>query len=214
MRALLESLYNRTMNTRDARFEAARRMARCDRFSVACLAFLSLEIIAINIVQLVITTQDRTFDSCVSAATIILSVFALVLSLMVNQAQYSVKRSVYTNCALSLDELAYDVNRLLKAGTEITTEDVAQFEKEYIDIRKYANLNHDTSDYEWSQRNSEKVKDSYGYKSNPIPYWRYRMTLWLRHWIFTTYFLYLLITVMGAVMVFWFIWNSLNMTSL
>lgn len=212
MRALLESLYNRTMNTRDARFEAARRMARCDRYSVACLAFLSLEIIAINILQLVITNHDEAFDSCISAATIILSVFALVLSLMVNQAQYSIKRSVYTNCALSLDELAYDVNRLLNAGTEITTEDVAKFEKEYIDIRKYANLNHDTSDHDWAQRNSEKVKDSYGYQSNPIPYRRYRMTLWLEHWVFTTYFMYLLIIVMGAIMVLWFIGKSLNIT--
>ena len=202
MKDLLESLYKRVMKTRNARFEAARRMERCDRFSVSCIAFLSLEIIAINIFQF---AESSDIDKYISAATIFLSVFALVLSLIVNQAQYSLKASRYTACALSLDELSYEINRLLQSGKSLQVEDVAFYESKYTSIRKESNLNHDQCDHQWAMRKSAEVKEYYKYDSNPISYLIYRSTLWINHWIFSTYFIYFAVAAVGGVLVCLFI---------
>lgn len=196
MNRLLVALYERAMKTRDARFEAARRMDRCNSYSIACIAFLSLEIIAINIFQLVGT--DDSWDKYVSATTIFLSVFALVLSMIVNQAQYSLKCSQYRLCALSLDELCYAINRELKSNQSITKEIVARYESDYISIRKESNLNHRQCDYRWASRSTEFIKNALGFKNNPINYYAYRVKLWWSHYIFSTYFIYLLITLIGA----------------
>lgn len=202
MKQLLNALYSRAMKTRDARFEASRRMERCDRFSVSCIAFLSLEIIAINIFQL---TGTSDFDKYISAATIFLSVFALVLSLIVNQAQYALKAARYSTCALSIDELCYEINRLLKSDKPITIDEVALLESKYTSIRKESNLNHEQCDYRWAVRNSEDTKKDYDFGSNPIRYYTHLITLWISHWILSTYFIYLLLTVIGALLVVMFI---------
>lgn len=199
MDSLLQALYNRTERTKNARFEAARRMERCDKFSIACIAFLSLEIIAINIFQL--AAKGNNLDYYVSAATIILSAFALVMSLIVNQAQYSVKASRYVACALSLDDLCYEINRKLKSGSQVTIEELAKFDTKYVSIRKESNLNHEECDDKWAMRTNDKTKKSFGFENNPISYNVYRISLWFSHWIFSTYFLYLIITVIGALIV-------------
>lgn len=191
------------MKTRNARFEAARRMDRCNSYSVACIAFLSLEIIAINIFQLV-GTED-SWDKYVSATTIFLSVFALVLSLIVNQAQYSLKCSLYRTCALSLDELCYAINREIKSERPITEEVVATYESQYISIRKESNLNHRQCDYRWATRDNDLIKETLEFDVNPINYYLYRAKLWWGHYIFSIYFVYLLITIIGAVLVISFI---------
>lgn len=199
MKELLTSLYNRALKTRDARFDASRRMARCDRFSNACIAFLSLEIIAINILQLV--GKNPSTDNYVGAATIILSVFALVLSLIVNQAQYSVKTHIYTQCGLDLDELAYCINRAIKDDNPINSKDVEQFENKYISILKESNLNHEDCDYLWASRKSDFIRKEYDYDINPVSYYLFRCRLWLSHWIFSTYMIFLFITILGLLSV-------------
>lgn len=203
MKDLLKALYERVMKTRNARFEASRRMARCDRFSNGCIAFLSLEIITINIFQMVSDTSINTLSSInfVGAATVILSVFALVLSLIVNQAQYSVKNHIYTQCALTLDALAYDLNRVLKSGQTIDDKLVEHFNKKYMSIRMESNLNHEECDHQWATRKSDTVKEEFDYETNPVSYNLFRIKLWWSHWIFSTYFMYLTITLLGALIV-------------
>lgn len=196
------------MKTRNARFEASRRLERCDRYSVACIAFLSLEIIAINIFQFV--GKSDVWDRYISAATIFLSVFALVLSLIVNQAQYSLKASRYISCALSIDALCYEINRVLHSGETITQNTVANLENKYIAIRKEANLNHDQCDYRWTTKDSDEIKKAFGFTSNPIQYYWYRIKLWFSHWIFSMYFVYLIITLLGAICVICFIIHLVN----
>lgn len=211
MNELLKALYERVMKTRNARFEASRRMARCDRFSNGCIAFLSLEIIAINIFQMVSNTSINSLTSTnfVGASTVILSVFVLVLSLIVNQAQYSVKNHIYTQCALTLDALAYDINRTLKIEQTIDDKLVGCFEKKYMSICIESNLNHEECDHQWATRKFDTLKKEFNYEANPISYNLYRIKLWWNHWIFSTYFLYLTITILGALIVAYLILYNL-----
>lgn len=190
----IATLKNRIMRTRNARFEASRRANRYDAYSNFCIACLSLEIVAINLFQL-IGKAGNLGDSFITATTIILSVFTLVLSLIVNQAKYSVKASNYNSCALDLDELAYDVERVK------TEDDYYSIITRYVRILKQYNLNHTQHDDQWAMRKSVETKERFDYEANSIAYYTYRLHLWLMHNIFCISFVYLFLTVIGAVLV-------------
>lgn len=204
MRTLLENLFQSVMTTRDARFEAARRADRCDSYSTACVAILSLEIIAINLFQFAGNMPEDS-ERLISASTILLSVFALVLSLIINQLKYGVKSANYHSCALDLDVLGYEINREMKSPETPDRATVERLENKYSAILKQYNLNHTQQDFKWAVRNSEKTKASCGFMANPMHYYAHKACLWWRQYVWCVATIYLSIMVIGAFMVYYFL---------
>ncbi len=99
----MDNLIRKITITRDARFEAYRRMKRRKLSSTVSLAMLSLCIICFNIIQLL--PDFKIYGDAITAVTIMLSALVLTMSLLVTGLSYSEKEHQYKECAMRLSKL-------------------------------------------------------------------------------------------------------------
>lgn len=92
----LENFSNTIYKTMSARFTASRRMKRSRDASKVCEAMFSASIIAISLIALQNPQKDVT--DMISAFTIILSTFLLVLSLLFSALNYDKRMENYHAC--------------------------------------------------------------------------------------------------------------------
>lgn len=182
----LESLGDTIYKTMSARFTASRRMKRSRDASKVCEAMFSASIIAIRLIALQIQTIN--FANMISAFTIILSTFLLVLSLLFSSLNYDKRMENYHACGNELNRLY----RLIKRDVSVLSKE--EQEKKEIDyINKYEeilskyNLNQTSFDYQYAMLGSTEI--------HPLKW------LWFqcRYYIFDVYLLYWIIAIVPTV---------------
>lgn len=184
----LTELSNTIYKTMSARFTAYRRMKRNRDASKVAEVMMSASIIGISLIALQCKNTEQV--SHMSAATIILSTFLLVLSLLFQGLGYEKRMENYHSCGNELNRLY----RLIKHDERVLGED-EQKEKEleylqqYEDLLVKYNLNHTSFDYCYSRTlMADEEVDSFSY-----------FCLRLRYYVFDVYLLYCLIAIVPVV---------------
>ena len=182
----LESLGDTIYKTMSARFTASRRMKRSRDASKVCEAMFSASIIAISLIAL--QKPEIKVANMISAFTIILSTFLLVLSLLFSSLNYDKRMENYHACGNELNRLY----RLIKHDVSVLSKE--EQEKKEIDyINKYEeilskyNLNQTSFDYQYAMLGSTEI--------HPLKW------LWFqcRYYIFDVYLLYWIIAIAPTV---------------
>ncbi|MGN8652790.1 SLATT domain-containing protein [Segatella copri] len=182
----LESLGNTIYKTMSARFTASRRMKRSRDASKVCEAMFSASIIAISLIAL--QKQEIKVANMISAFTIILSTFLLVLSLLFSSLNYDKRMENYHACGNELNRLyrliKHDVNVLSKE--ELEKKEIDYINK-YEEILSKYNLNQTSFDYQYAMLGSTEI--------HPLKW------LWFqcRYYIFDVYLLYWIIAIAPTV---------------
>lgn len=187
----LESLGNTIYKTMSARFTASRRMKRSRDASKVCEAMFSASIIAISLIAL--QKPETKVANMISAFTIILSTFLLVLSLLFSSLNYDKRMENYHACGNELNRLY----RLIKHDGSVLPKE-EQEKKEIVYINKYEeilskyNLNQTSFDYQYAMLGSTEI--------HPLKW------LWFqcRYYVFDVYLLYWIIAIAPTVGVVWY----------
>lgn len=187
----LESLGNTIYKTMSARFTASRRMKRSRDASKVCEAMFSASIIAISLIAL--QNPEIKVANLISAFTIILSTFLLVLSLLFSGLNYDKRMENYHTCANELNHLYRLINHDINV---LSDEEQKKKEIEYINqyeeiLSKY-NLNQTSFDFKYAMLGDTDK--------------RQLKWLWFqcRYYIFDVYLLYWIIAIVPTISVVWY----------
>lgn len=181
----INKLADRIYKTRDARFNAAKRMARSGKASKACEALLSASIIGISLIAM--QMDDVHTVQLISGMTIVLSTFVLVFSLLLGYLAYDRRYENYHRCGQELARIYHELDNL--CCENLTEEEchraLDDFTNRYEDIVKNYNLNHIEIDYQYGLSTNSHVSMS-----------RFCKTVkWLRFNILDVYILYWLLAI-------------------
>lgn len=194
----LQDLSDKIWKTKNARFIAAQRMKRSRISSTASVALLSASVIAVNMLAFLnIGDNDKTI---ITIVTVVLSTFALVMSLLIALLRYEYREDNYQQCGRELEylnqQLKIRINEILaekKGETDVnSSKDDDFYLSEYTDILRKFNLNHSEFDYCYSLMKAENDKD-HGFW---LPLW-----YWIKWNLFDVYVLYWLIAILPIVAV-------------
>lgn len=187
----LENFSNTIYKTMSARFTASRRMKRSRDASKVCEAMFSASIIAISLIAL--QNPQKEVADMISAFTIILSTFLLVLSLLFSGLNYDKRMENYHACGNELNRLyrliKHDINVLCDEEQEKKEID---YINQYEEILSKYNLNQTSFDYQYALLGETD--------NHPLKW------LWfqVRYYIFDVYLLYWIIAVVPTVGVVWY----------
>ena len=186
----IEKLADRVFKTKDARFIASHRMARSKIASKVAEALLSASIISVSLISLQVDNVETS--KAISALTIILSTFLLVLSLLFSFLDYPKRFEKYNDCGLELNRLYHRIECAIPQ--EMTLTEVKTFSEEYESILNKYNQNHTTFDFEYSLL----------FNKNETCGWARKMFLLMRYYIFDVYILYWLIAILPIIGILWY----------
>lgn len=189
----LTDLSNTVYKTMSARFTAYRRMKRNRDASKVAEAMLSASIIGISLIALQCKNLEQA--NHMSAATIILSTFLLVLSLLFQGLGYEKRMENYHSCGNELNRLY----RLMKHDEKMLSEEEQkkkelEYLQQYEDLLVKYNLNHTSFDYCYSL--TLMADEEVGSFS--------RFCLKLRYYVFDAYMLYWLIAIVPVMWIAWY----------
>lgn len=163
----LLQLIKKTKVTTACRFEASRRMNWSKRISTISVSMLSIYIIGINLLVFLPSYQnDEKATIIITLTTVILSVFVLAISLVINQMQYGEKELIYHTCGMELNRYLDELLILRSEETVIDLEKKKILVKRYNDILANSCLNHTQLDKEIAVNRSSFVKSMQKYDSN------------------------------------------------
>lgn len=205
----LEELSDKIWATKNARFIASQRMHRNKISSVAAVSMLSASIIAINLFTFLPNKNGETdFSTYITLSTIILSVFALVISALINQLDYADRERSFHSCGIDLDTLNQNIKIIIEEANdnpeiEIEKSTIIDFLTDYQKILKLYNLNHTTFDYHYSRYLDERKKYQFNWNeclsSTNVRYYLRSIKFFFRWNIWDIYMLYWLIAVIPIV---------------
>ena len=167
----LKELSDKVWMTKNARFCAAKRMRRNRISSTASVALLSASVIAINMLAFLdIGTHEKTI---ITIVTVILSTFALVMSLLISLLRYEYRENNYHQCGLDLEhlnqQLKIRIQELSSQGKMSSEEDNKMFLEHYDAILRKYNLNHTDFDFQYSKFKTKDNKEKSLWEN--ICYW-------------------------------------------
>ena len=193
----LQELSDKIWRTKNARFIASKRMKRRHNSSTVSVALLSVSIIAVNMLAFLnISEIDKTV---INIVTVVLSTFALVMSLLINHLRYEYREDNYHRCGIELDHLnqrlKIRISELCVGNNNVNeivspNDDNLKYLDEYNAILSKYNLNHTEFDYKYSLIKNESKKD---YTKLPIIYY------WVRWNIFDISVLYWFIDIIPII---------------
>lgn len=156
----IENLANLIYKTKDARFNAAKRMARSAKASKVCEALLSASIIGISLIAMQI--DDVHIVRLISGMTIVLSTFILVFSLLLGYLAYDKRYDNYHRCGQELARLYHELDNICceNLNENECRSQLNDFANRYEDIVKTYNLNHIEIDYLYGLANNSNVEMS------------------------------------------------------
>lgn len=195
----LQDLSDKIWKTKNARFIAAQRMRRSRISSTASVALLSASVIAVNMLAFLnISENDKTI---ITIVTVVLSTFALVMSLLISLLRYEYREDNYQQCGRELENLNQrlkirieDIQSEEKDEEDVKSpnDDNMKYLNEYNDILRRFNLNHSEFDYNYSMLKAESDKDHGLWK--PFAYW-------LRWYLLDVNMLYWLIAIVPVIVI-------------
>ena len=167
----LNELSEKVWMTKNARFCAAKRMCRNRISSTASVSLLSASVIAINMLAFLnIGTREKTI---ITIVTVILSTFALVMSLLISILRYEYRENNYHQCGLDLEhlnqQLKIKILELSSQGMESSEEDNKKYLEDYDAILRKYNLNHTDFDFQYSKFKAIDIREKSLLKN--ICYW-------------------------------------------
>lgn len=202
----LKELSDKIWTTKNARFMAAKRMHRRHVSSTVSMALLSASVIAVNLLAFLNISEAQ--KTMITIVTVVLSVFALVMSLIITLLRYESHENNYHQCGIELDQLnqrlKIRIEELTKGQPKVDeiqspTEDNTKYLDEYSGILKKFNLNHSELDFLYSSMLSVKSKQQGMFK---------RIWCWFRWNVWDVNILYWLIAVVPIVIVVLFLIKS------
>lgn len=131
--------------TKNARFEAYRRMKRRKMSSNLSLCLLSFSMIVFNIFQL--SPIFGKYHTSITFVTIILSALILAISLLVNNLNYGERELKYYQCGLALSRMEDELNQLKNQDENIKPDLLTKKISEYHDCLSGWGINHISTDH-------------------------------------------------------------------
>lgn len=203
----LEELSDKIWATKNARFTASRRMHRNKISSVAAVSMLSASIIAINLFAFLPNKNcDTNFSTYITLSTIVLSVFTLVISALINQLDYANRENNFHRCGIDLDMLNQQIKISIAESQikpEIEKETNDQFLSKYKNILTQYNLNHTPFDDQYSRYIVERKKYVFIWKEclhyKNLRYYLRSIKYFVRWNIWDVYILYWMIAIIPIV---------------
>ena len=162
----LQELSDKIWKTKNARFIAAKRMRRSHNSSTVSVALLSASIIAVN--MLAFFNISEINKTIITIVTVVLSTFALVMSLLISHLRYEYREGNYHQCGIELDHLnqrlKIRINELCMGNNNVNEiispiEDNLKYLDEYKAILSKYNLNHTEFDYNYSLFRAENERE-------------------------------------------------------
>ena len=194
----LEQQSDIVYKTMCARFTAYRRMKRNRDASKGAESLFSASIIALGLISM--TGDKLDLSNNISAFTIILSTFLLVLSLLFGGLNYEKRMENYHSCGNELNHLY----RLMMCESQCLSEErqkekALEYLKQYHTILTKYNLNHTTFDYEYamSALSTEQIA--------PLS----KFWLKMRYYLLDVYMLYWLIALVPIACIGWYYFSKL-----
>ncbi|ENM8498215.1 SLATT domain-containing protein [Vibrio parahaemolyticus] len=129
---IINDLLKRTKTTKDACFNAGRRLAKISNLSLLSLSFIAISLIVLSLISLVFKDSKYVIDNNfkIQIIQITISIVALCISILVHKQDYSMKAEKYRNQGMDINHLrfiiknykecndTYDNNVLLKLGED------------------------------------------------------------------------------------------------
>lgn len=136
--------------TRDCRYNSDRRLKKKNTLSLTAISFLSLYVLIISIFT---TIEDGNLSEAtsksLSIASIVISLFILILSLLETSKEYAIKAERLYNCANIINKLMSDL-KIAKATIKDQKEleiSVNKINHNYHEIISGYEENHEELDY-------------------------------------------------------------------
>jgi hypothetical protein len=137
---------------KSARFNAADRLGRKQKVSLAAQSIVALYFIGVAVFQAVYIGQiDETTNRLLTFIQIVSSVFTLIMGLLEALNDYQLKAHHLSNCALVVSELAQEF-RIANSSDRPFVQD---FRRRYNEALKACPVNHARIDYEFAQLDSK-----------------------------------------------------------
>ncbi len=139
--------WKKLWETRGCRFNAAKRMEMNEKWSTITISFVSVYIIAINLVVYLKNRPAILTEELITMSTISLSILVIVISIILSTRDYKIKAHKYNNCGMDLSRL-YDKVCLWKTDiASVQKTDIISLISDYNTILETYDLNHDRIDY-------------------------------------------------------------------
>lgn len=181
MKDFLTTLRTQSWRTAGARFNAARRLKRREIFSTVSLAMFAAISIAVAFVQRIYSAQAGSpLDNYLTALSVCLGLFLLVLSLMEWGAGNGAKASALHQSAEDINAFQTKVSQWLaqlESGAPVAWPDVDALRREYETIKERCSCNHEPLDDELFKATHRLAKEFEGGDGKP------RISLWTAKWI-------------------------------
>jgi len=176
---------------RDSRFNSSKRIGRRHKWASIAIPLLSMYTIIINL--LVFIPDFSEYNVGITIATIMMSIFVLVLSLLVNISKDENKIIQFFECGQQLSQFVDKIDLRTDGGRrEMNDNDFNSFLGQYHKIIRSCKFNHDTIDRLWSEYENACCSSD---KSS---------LTWLRWHVFDVYMLYaLLLFLMPIALIIW-----------
>lgn len=181
------NLIEKVRSTRDARFNAYRRMKKNHIWSTIAVTVASTMIIVISLVSLEDGATSNTYTTII---TVGMSIVVLVMSLFISLMKYEWKANNYHACGLDLSELLIK----MECDEYFCRENYEKhrwkekYEKhidEYSLILRRYNLNHNPSDADFGM-----IKQVKGFR---------KIWIWIRWQLFSEHILYMCLSLASII---------------
>jgi len=188
----LRSLYRKMKKTSKARFNAATRLRRHQRFSLWSLAFVSAGLIILRLLS-VFQMRGQISEPVFSFIEIVLALFVLVISLLLSANDFSDQAEKMHRCALELNVLCHEILPACADGSDHSLF-APTLQKYSTILNSYAN--HANIDFALV-----KLELPSEYPLRFLQRCRIHFAYWLHYSVYG-----LLIALLGGVFVFIFAW--------
>ncbi len=146
MLKFIEKLKTDAWRTAGARYNAARRLERRDLFATISLSLFSAVGVGLAVVQRIYAFEPSSpADNYITALSVCLGIFLLVISLIEWGASNSVKADRLHQNAEELNAFQRELGLVIldiNAGKQVTSDDAGKYLKKYDEIKARSSFNH------------------------------------------------------------------------
>ncbi|WGZ92680.1 MAG: SLATT domain-containing protein [Candidatus Thiothrix putei] len=165
MKSQLENLYRRSGITKESCFQAGRRLDLHNTLSLWSLTTLAFSLIVVSLITQIYGANKfvEEYSRFLNISMTVLSILALIISVVVQKSDFSLKADKFRRQAMDINELRISFKHLIDNNDQ-TTDDLRKLyedkSKNYSEILE-RNLIHDQIDYNVS--NTQGIEHTYYY---------------------------------------------------
>ncbi len=124
MKSQLENLYRRTGITKESCFQASRRLETHNNLSLWTLTTLAFSLIVISLLTQLYTSNEYVveYSKVLGFAITATSIFAMVIAVVVQKSDFSLKADTFRRQAMEINELRISFRHLINKDSTDDTE--------------------------------------------------------------------------------------------